>query len=326
MYKLIILGFDGFDSGLFEASSLPALRKLRETSQWGTLYSEEMRTGPCWTTILTGWNIETHGVTHLLGYPIGGSESFNGRPRDYIFDELNKSKYSVGVANFPSLLHARRLKGWMMAGWPNQPDIYPNRLKIPLGLYSDLPDYERRELESRKPAGAKEDWSIHEVPWKEYIRWAVRNALSRLYAIDALPKTKVLMVQESVLDRAGHMLSTPNKGRLGTDDPRYKQALMLVNNLVDYVMSTYTYDYLAIVSDHGFQGLSVADSEKGCWHSHNGVWAISGPDIVNTRNDTEQVNFMPTILDALGIETERDGYSVLIKNDVESQLKGLGYL
>ena len=322
-YKLIILGFDGFDSELFEASRLPVLKKLRETSQWGTLYSEEMRTGPCWTSVLTGWNIETHGVTHLLGYPIDGSKCFNGRPNDYIFDELNNHGYSVGVANFPSLLHARRLDGWMIGGWPKRPDIYPAALRLPDNLYSDLPDYEQRVLEPRRPTGSQQDWSIHEIPWDEYIEWAGINAFQRLfYAMNRLPQTDVLMIQESVLDRSGHMLSTPNKGKLGTDDERYQEALRLVCSLISAVEC----EYLAIVSDHGFQGLSEADPEKGCWHSHNGVWAITGPDIVATRNNTEQVNFMPTVLDALGIQVERDGYSVLIKNDVERQMKGLGYL
>ena len=50
--KLLIAGFDGLDSSIFE--SLPALKKLREESLWGTLRSAEMETGASWTTILTG--------------------------------------------------------------------------------------------------------------------------------------------------------------------------------------------------------------------------------------------------------------------------------
>jgi predicted AlkP superfamily phosphohydrolase/phosphomutase len=340
--KLCILGFDALDSQLFEKTELPNLSWIRNNGQWGTLYSPEMRTGPAWTSILTGLTIENHGVTDLLGYPREGSNWFLGRPRDYIFDVLHNAGYSVGVANFPSLPYSREIgkqdhdRSWLIAGWPKAPVIrssftYEPNVDLPDDLFSDLPDYERRGLENRKPKGAMEDWAIHELPWEEYIEWATWNAFVRLKFLRKLQNVDVLMVQDSVLDRSGHMLSTPNKGRRGADDSRYREALMLVDVLIGSVIKTWNPDYLSIVSDHGFQGISEANPEKGCWHSHRGTWAICGPSIVPVRNNFNQVHYGHTILDSIGLEfgKEKDGISQLITEDfsgVEDTMRGLGYL
>lgn len=335
--KLCILGFDAFDVRIMESTELPHLKQFREVGQWGTLISEVMRTGPCWTTILTGKAIETHGVTHLLGYPGGGAEWFGSRPRDYIFDILYDFGFTVGVANFPSILFPREIgtKGysstqWMIGGWPNKPAIAPNHFReyLPADLYSDLPDYEARALDHRKPPGAMLDWSIHEVPWKEYIEWVKGNAWKRVGVIESLPQVEVMMVQESILDRSGHMLSTPNKGKLGRDDKRYERGIELVNELVGWAQDAYHPDYLAIVSDHGYQGLSEADPKHGCRHSKRGVWGIIGDRVINCRIDMAQENFAPTVLDAIGVTMEGcDGYSqVMMEDSVERALKGLGYL
>lgn len=338
--KLCVLGFDGFDSELFESCNLPNIKWLRENGQWGTLFSPSMKTGPAWTSILTGWRIETHGITHLLGYPRDGSTWFLARPRDYIFDVLHNHGFRVGVANFPSLVYSREIgdsdygRSWMMAGWPKKPVIrssftaLPN-IELPEMLYSDLPDFEERFLADdwRKPKGALPDWAIHEIPWNEYMQFAYTNAHLRLDFIQRkLFEVDILMVQESVCDRGGHTLSTPNKGKLGTEDPRYNHVLELVDSLINRIRIDYNPDYLSIVSDHGFQGISEADPETGCWHSRRGVWAIVGEGIEKIRNNTNQVNYTPTILDVLGIQVERDGQSAIYDfSDVEQRLKGLGY-
>jgi hypothetical protein len=125
------------------------------------------------------------------------------------------------------------------------------------------------------------------------------------------------------------MLSTPSQGKWGTENVLYQDALKLVNSIIGYIVENYEPEYLSIVSDHGFQGWSEADPNKGCWHSHRGTWALVGPSVVSIRNNTDQVNYTPTILDALNIDIERDGHSVLIKRDeskVKTILSGLGYI
>lgn len=337
--KMCILGFDGFDSKFLEESDLPWIEWVR-TGQWGTLWSREMRTAPCWTTILTGLTIEHHGVTHLLGYPYNGSNWFNGRPHDYIFDVLDKEGgYRVGVANFPSMLFARGYPGgwsttsWMVGGWPNRPNAYQNAygpIEVPQNIYSDLPDYEERALVGLRPRGAQKDWAIHELEWGEYIEFANENSHRMMKFIEtSLPKVDVLMIQESVLDRSGHMLSTPSKGKFGTESHHYREALSLVNSIIGHVVDVYNPEYLSIVSDHGFQGITEAEKDRGCWHSNRGAWAVVGPNITNVRNDTDQVNYAQTILDVFGISVPRDGQSVLITNEskeVERRLAGLGYV
>jgi predicted AlkP superfamily phosphohydrolase/phosphomutase len=286
-----------------------------------------MRTGPCWSSILTGWDIETHKITHLLGMPKDGSNWFGGMPECYIFDELGKNGYSVGVVNFPSLYKARRVKGWMIGGWPEKPDIWPNQHRLPDNLYSDLPDYEKRGIPHLKPspkAGA--DWATHELPWRDYIDFVKTNLEIRFDVIRQLPPVDVLMIQESVMDRAGHMLSTRNKGKRGALDPRYQRALEIVDLIIGKLLE-HNPDYFAVVSDHGFYN---TDKETLIGHSHFGVWSLYGEGVTVCKNSTDQVNFTPTILDALGIVVTRDGRSILIKDsemdNANEMLKGLGYV
>lgn len=320
--KLLIAGFDALDSVLVEKTTMPNIAQIRDLSQWGTLHSELMKTGPCWSSILTGLEVESHGITHLLGLPFDGSNWFGGRPKDYIFDRLGYAGYTVGVVNFPSLYISREVNGYMVGGWPSRPNIYPYDFHLPDDLYSDLPDYEERAIHHLRPQGAMKDWSIHEYPWKEYIRFVKENAQKRLDVIASLPPVDVLMIQESVMDRAGHMLSTPNKGSKGAKDKRYEQALEIVDWLIGKLIKTYKPEYFSLVSDHGFDGTGLVN------HSHNGVWSLYGRDITPCRNNTTQPNYMPTILDALGLNVTCDGQSVLVKNtiNVEKQLQGLGYI
>ncbi len=332
--KLLLVGFDGLDSRLFEQSGLPAFAKLRVEGQWGTLRSKDQVTGPCWTTIMTGWTTESHGVTHSLGLPYEGSEWIGSRPRDYLWDELGLEGYSVGVMNFPATPFAREIaggKGWMVGGWPGRPTAWPAKIVLPADLYSDLGDYsERGKLREQRPRGAMPGWAIHEMPWGKYIVWARRNAEKRIEVAKTLPETEVLMFQDPIMDRAGHMLATPNKGKRGASDKNYNQALILAHWILEHLWSHYQPEFLAIVSDHGFQGSDERKVNGPLWHSKYGTWALVGPDVLATRSDTDQVNFAPTLLDALGLKLEqRDGSSVLLRQSdakiIEDRLADLGY-
>ena len=319
--KLLLVGLDALDIIYFEESELDAFKSLRESSQWGTLHTDELWSGPNWTTVFTGLTKKHHGVTDSLGRPFD-SEWIGSRPHDYLWDVLHEAGLTVGVCNFPACYVARAIGygSWMIGGWPGRPSVSPVK-RLPPDFYSDLPDYsERGPLASQRPKGATPGWAIHEMPFEDYLDWAVSNYLLEQQIAADMPATDVLMIQCSVLDRVGHMLSTPNKGKLGTRDPRYQDALKLADYFLELAMDRWPAEYVALVSDHGFRG------EK---HSHFGTWAIQGPGILQCRNNTEMVNFCPTILDALlDCDYSRDGTSVLLRDEqdvAESRLKGLGY-
>jgi len=324
--KLLIAGFDGLDSSIFESTELPALKKLREESLWGTLRSAEMETGASWTTILTGWLVKTHGLHGFMGAH-NGNVHFHGRPHDYIFDVLAEEGYKVGVVNFPTMCVPRAIGdgSWTVGGWPYEPRAYPGTIEIPPDYYTDVADYGRRGAPEREPTDRDHHymWWMHQVMGdSEYFEFARTNQMKRIELASLLPTVDVLMIQCSVMDRAGHLLSHhPDYGGMGARHAAYDQFIQIVEFSINELLGLFEPEFLALVSDHGFRA-------RG--HSPQGTWALRGPDVLPLRFDTDQECFMPTILDTLGIAVERDGISVLHRrSEQEAQsetLKALGYL
>lgn len=323
--KLLIAGFDGLDSRLFESSELPKLKELRETSMWGTLHSAEMETGASWTTVLTGWLVETHGLRGFMGARADGNIHFYGRPHDYIFDVLATEGYTVGVINFPSMCVPRFIgKGcWMIGGWPYNPRAYPGTIEIPEDYYTDIADYGKRAIGDREPTDRQHHhgwWPQGVMDVGEYFAFVCQNQQRRIEV--ATTPVDVLMVQCSVMDRAGHLLTYhPDYGGQGAAHEMYGKFLRVVEWSIEELLERYDPEFFALVSDHGFQ-------DRG--HSPTGTWALWGPDVLPLRLDTDQENFMPTVLDALGIYVVRDGTSVLLRRSEQAMqskmLEALGYL
>jgi hypothetical protein len=324
--KLLIAGFDGLDSKLFESTELPALRGLRETAQWGTLRSAEMETGASWTTVLTGWPVEKHGLRGFMGARIDNHVYFYNRPHDYIFDELADAGCTVGVINFPTMDVPRAIGKdcWMIGGWPYEPRAYPGTIEIPSDYYTDIADYGRRSAPDREPSVPHHSywWPQQVIDADEYFEFARANQQKRIEVAAAAPPVDVLMLQCSVMDRAGHLLAYhPDYEGLGANDPAYERFVEIVEWSVRELQDRFQPEFLALVSDHGFAGRE---------HTHDGTWALHGPDVLPLHFDTEQECFMPTVLDALGIDVVREGISVLHRcSEQETQadtLKALGYL
>lgn len=324
--KLLIAGFDGLDSRLFQFTELCALKELRETSQWGTLHSAEAMTGPSWTTILTGWLYETHGLKSFMGATASESVYFHSRPHDYIFDELHKAGHTVGVVNFPTIDVPRAIGegSWTIGGWPYEPRTYPGTLQVPDDYYTDIADYGYRAAQDRKPI------EKHHYMWwpqsvfgaVEYFEFASANQQKRIEVAASAPQVDVLMLQCSVMDRAGHLLTChTDYGGLGANHEAYERYVQVIEWSVQELLERFEPEFFALVSDHGFRGRN---------HSAEGVWALRGPDILPMRFDTDQENFMPTVLDALDIGVERDGISVLRRvserEQAQGRLEALGYL
>jgi hypothetical protein len=324
--KLLVAGFDGLSCPIFERTELSALRQLREEAQWGTLRSAEMETGASWTTILTGWPVETHGLRGFMGASSFNRVYFHNRPHDYIFDELATAGYTVGVVNFPTMDVPRAIGGesWMIGGWPYEPRAYPGTLQLPADYYTDIADYGKRGVPEREPDVAHHHcwWPQQVMDAEEYFAFVCANQQKRIEVAAAAPPVDVLMLQCNVMDRAGHLLSyCPGYDGLGASHPAYEQFVQIVEWSVEELQQRFEPEFFALVSDHGFAG-------RG--HSPEGVWALRGPDVLPLRFDAEQESFTPTVLDALGITVVRQGISVLHRRSEQAAqadtLKALGYL
>ena len=324
--KLLIAGFDGLSAGIFESTELDALRELRETAQWGTLRSAEMETGASWTTVLTGWPVEIHGLRGFMGARIDNHVYFYNRPHDYIFDELADAGYTVGVINFPTMDKPRAIGqgSWMIGGWPYEPRAYPGTMQLPTDYYTDIADYGRRSVPDREPGMPHHHmwWPQQVIGTEEYFDFASDNQQRRIEVAASATAVDVLMIQCSVMDRVGHLLAYhPDYGGMGANHTAYEPFVQIVEWSIQELQERFHPEFLALVSDHGFAG-------RG--HSPDGVWALRGPDVLPLRFDMEQECFMPTVLDALGIDVVREGISMLHTCSEQEQqletLKALGYL
>lgn len=323
--KLLIVGFDGLDSRFFGQTELPHLKELRGQSQWGTLHAEIAATPPAWTTVLTGWRPTTHG---LIGY--GASDKqvwFGNRPHDYIFDELGRAGYTVGVLNLPTLLVPRAIdggSGWMIAGWPYAPRVWPSTLEVPGDYYTDISDYAHRVMPEYNPEPQIKH-PLHYLTWcygvmtlEDYRAFAWANQKLRIEIAKNAAPVEVLIIQCNVVDRTGHYAKIQQVEDVQLE---LRRSLELVDWSLGELTEEFRPEHVALVSDHGFWGSK---------HSRKGVWALRGPDVYPLRLDTGQENFMPTVLDALGIEVKRDGTSVLVRQSEQDRqsevLEALGYL
>lgn len=330
--KLLVLGIDGLDYRYLSTWPYPHLSKWRDSAKWGTMWSSEKRTGPSWTTIFTGWTCGHHGITTLLGtpkhwnheqtiHPPNGkvdSISYRDRPQDYLWDELIRSGYSAGITNSPGTPWLRNLpgKGFHIGGWPYAPKVFPDTLKIPDDYYCGSGDAAKRcpEALKYKRANYGPGWELHAWPWNEWVHWAdaqerFKLDISERFANEVGGIDALIHVTQ-IWDRACHMLTAQMQGGKGTADRRLMKILgPIIDNWVGYAIKKFKPEAVAICSDHGFWGK---------WHSYQGIWGISGPNIKPGQIATiDQSDFTPTILDYMGItcgwgtDNKRDGYSVL---------------
>ncbi|MCK5643066.1 MAG: alkaline phosphatase family protein [Gammaproteobacteria bacterium] len=346
--KLLVVGLDALDIEFFAKTKAPNLKHLRDTGQWGLLWSGEKCTGPSWTTIMNGWSACHHGITTLQGVskkpgltnkrgePIVPSYTFMDRPKDYIWDEIVRyTKNTVGVMNIPGLAGgAKKIAPncWMVCGWPplHAIHVFPLSIKVPPDYYIDFHRYAAEHLDHLKPPGSSVGWETHVVTFDQWLGHAKVYEHNRLKFAQSLPGVDVLFIQFALLDRAGHLLCTTKNGKKGAVRPRFLKAIALADEILGACIKAFHPTYLGVVSDHGFYG-------RG--HTHHGTWAIRGPNIKAGRFPVmDQTDWTPTIAKILGIDLgfdkprprHRDGWCRLnLMTDAELQhraLAGMGYV
>lgn len=124
--RLIVIGLDGatFDviGPLAERGKLPHLARIMAEGATGSLQSIiPPSTGPAWSVLATGKNPGQLGVFDFINrrhaddftlYPIR-SKDLAGQT---FWDILNRAGYRAGILNYPMLVPAYPIDGWMVGG------------------------------------------------------------------------------------------------------------------------------------------------------------------------------------------------------------------
>jgi len=339
--KLLVLAIDGLDYRFLRSWRYPALSSWRDGARWGVLWSAEKRTGPSWTTIMTGWTTGHHGVNTLFGVKVNPnpdpkkrppwghvpSTTFAQRPRDYLFDEAWRAGLKAAAVNMPGMPTPRppgegpaRDRGFLVGGWPYRPWGSPESVVIPEDYYTGEADASRRceQVLAIKPPGAGMGWEIHAWPFQSWAAWideqdGYKIDLAKRWA-DETGGLDLLMICTQMWDRGAHMLCSKSQGEgIGAYDPRLLEILgPILDRWVDKAISTFDPEEVAICSDHGF-------GDRG--HTYTGVWGINHAGLSPFERGSiptiDQADFAPTMLGRLGIDAgfgrpiRRDGFDRL---------------
>jgi predicted AlkP superfamily phosphohydrolase/phosphomutase len=342
--RLYFLGLDGLAANIIFAPEhrgrWPNLERLSKSGIYGPCDCEKdyIFTGTSWTSIYTGQPAAVHGITDLWGRPLNGSKCFQTVCEPYIWDILNYNGLSCGVVTMPITYPARRINGYMVAGFPSPKLSVEGDIKIPDDFVVDHSQI-IRETERLPGKG----YSFHDqVSLEESLEMMKASELDKAKVVESLLAQKevdALFVQYSCLDRVGHELN--NYARRGQGyDPVW------ILRMYDWFDATLLprlleieADCLVVVSDHGWRNLDEDEIRKQTekpkvWgmHEQSGVFMLRGPDVppdllVRCRN----IDVLPTIPDTLGLPPVNvTGRSVLIHQseleEIEGHLVALGYL
>jgi predicted AlkP superfamily phosphohydrolase/phosphomutase len=342
--KLYFIGLDGLSASILFAEEnkgrWPNLEQFCYSGFYGVCECEEeyKLTGPSWTSIYTGQPVEIHMVTDVAGRPINNGRTFTTVKEPYIWDILNEHGLSCGVVTMPVTYPARKIKGYMIAGFPSPRLSFTGDIAIPEDLIVDHSQVIRC---SEIVPGM--GYSFHDkYTLDEDIELLKESELKKASLVPRLLQQQevgALFVQYSGLDRIGHELN--NYARRGVT---YKHENILkfydwfdafcLPRILDVQA-----EYRVIVSDHGWKSYSKGQSTDNSdnlmiWGGHDigGVVAINGPDIQNkTPIYCRNIDILPTVLDILGLPpVEVCGKSILIRSseieEINKQLSGLGYI
>lgn len=327
--KLLVMGFDGMD--YFKTQETGYFKELLENEQWGMLESipsnmklkmikldkkgiktEEgdniPHTGPCWSSIYTGVTPKEHGVTH--GGWTRQQMNWTDIQTSMIFNKIQQC-YSLSLMTMPVTYPALPIGEWMVSGFP--------------GLTNKESFYNIRKEEL--PEDFAVDWAVskdrHE-PKKEHIytgkdglkryklKEGVANSLynvekRKIDALKNLPKTDVLFIGFTILDKGGHL------GNKEEFDKCYAHAKQLYDQALEQLKP----ENWLICADHGFNIKQKRHRLEGFWaaHTQKNKWEW-GQD--THKKITDIHDMILNILD-IPTNTKRD-------KRIKQQLKELGYL
>ena len=344
MLELCFLGLDGFAAEMVFADEnsgrWPNIEQLAHGGLYGASECEadHMFTGPSWTSIYTGQPAAVHGLIDLWGRPLTGAKTFRTVKEPYIWDLLNDNGLVCGVIAMPITYPARRINGYMIAGFPSPTLSVTGGVGVPDDF---VVDHSQVIRQSQKISGV--GYSFHDrYALDEDLEMLRRSELRKAEVVADLLKQRpvdALFVQYSCLDRVGHELN--NYARRGI--PYHHERILEMYDWLDVVLLPQLLSirarHLIIVSDHGWQSLDVPMDCVGrgtakVWGMHHplGVFMFLGPDVpADTRVDCRNIDVLPTIMEALALPVpDVGGRSVLIRqselDEIDKHLAALGYI
>ncbi|WXG40375.1 MAG: alkaline phosphatase family protein [Candidatus Freyarchaeum deiterrae] len=125
--KVLVIGLDGATWNillpLVEQGKLPTFRRLMEKGVWGNLQSTyPFSTAPAWKSYSTGKNPGKLGLYSWCGFDVKNpelkvmySDPFQSKE---IWDYLGEQDLTSGVINLPLSCPPRRIKGFIVSGFP----------------------------------------------------------------------------------------------------------------------------------------------------------------------------------------------------------------
>ncbi len=331
--RLYFLGIDGLAASILFAPEnegrWPNFASLFSQSQYGICdcEAEYQFTGPSWTSIYTGQPAAVHGLKDLWGRPLNGSKAFVNVSEPYVWDILNRHGLSTAVVTMPITYPARKIHGWMVAGFPSPRLSFTGPVAVPPDFLVDHSEAIRR---TERIPGIGYSWH-DQLTLEEDLEHLKQVELRKVQLVEqwlADSPVDALFVQYSSLDRVGHELNNyARRGQPFDYGHVYRMYDWFDAELLPQLLRIES-DTMVVVSDHGWP--LWAEGQGG--HDQHGTYALRGPDVVaGLRLDARNIDIMPTTLDLLGLEAPHvAGHSVFMRASeldiIDEHLQGLGYI
>ena len=241
--KVVVLGLDGASFDLIgrwlKGGLLPNLAKIIHEGVSGPLESWlPPVTCPSWKCYSTGLNPGKLGVYWWQMVDVArrriympNSKSFHGRE---IWDYLAEAGFSSGVLNMPTTYPPKPVRGFMVAGGPLALEFsftYPPKLEREL----------RRKGYRVHPEARISDQESIKAAFDEFLK-LFESRFRTAYELAMKFKVDFLHLTIFYINTLHHFL---------WDHPLVKEAWAFIDELVGWLLNSWPFEDLIIISDHG---------------------------------------------------------------------------
>ena len=326
--KLLVMGFDGMD--YYQTQKTKQYEKLLQEEQWGMLESipSDMKlkiiklskngtktkegdniphTGPCWSSIYTGTTPEQHGITH--GGWTREQKNWTHIQTPMLFNKIQQC-YTLALMTMPITWPALPIGKWMVSGFPgltNQKSLHNLTLNnLPKDFAVDWAVSKDRHKPQKKYVPTNQNGIKKYKLGKGVADSLYQVEKRKINALKTLPKTDVLFLGFTILDKGGHFGSKKE----------FEKCYEHAKQLHDQAIKQTKPENWIVCADHGFDIQQKHHRLEGFWAAHtknNNEW---GQDTHKKITDVHDM-----ILNTLDIPTKTKK-----NNKIKQQLKELGYL
>jgi len=287
--RALVIGLDGASWNillpLVKRGKLPTFKRLMEGGIWGDLQSTfPFTTAPAWKCYSTGKNPGKLGLYSWCSFDIKNlelnvmvSDPFRSRE---IWDYLGAYGLTSGVINLPLLCPPRRIKGFIVSGFPlsNSADYtFPKDLKKTLVEKFDYKINPSEYTLDPQHQLARKDRFVSEVEELIKKRFEVTKYLIKLYSPDFVQLTLFYT------DAVQHFFWK----EMETEDERFGRVIENIWKMIDSEIGKLLEEVgedtnILIISDHGFTSLKATFCLNN-WFLENGYLNLSLFNILLSR-------------------------------------------